>query len=272
MYKKQSSRKFLSGLIVFAAIGATAAWADTQSDMERLFGKKIADQTAKPKAWATKKPASATSNDKDEQASNTAKPSNFDIKTFDVMDVTVGVKLDSTVDRLSNEFPPESELSRLFPDSKFVNYAAYRCQDYGRQYGCTGKLTEYTAESQMVRSEYLTLSFTENKTLYQINQKYIGRVADNYSQCKEKLTDYKNQLISKYGQPSFMEDPRHVRTDSYTDDYGVSATWNDSAQPNDRVKISIGCTKGGKFLKQLIVQADSIKDADKKKTTTAGIR
>ena len=194
-----------------------------------------------------------------------------EIPRFEVLGVSAGTPLEQASSKLANEFPPEQKLATLFPESKFTNYSAYRCKDKGDSHYCSGQLVEYDLNSNMIRSEDLSLNFAQDKKLFLISHNYVARIADNYDQCKTQVNDYLNELSVKYGAPTDSYDRQPIRVGNNSDHYGNFILWK-SDSSKDQVSVSIGCTKNGKFLKTVSVQAYTIKEALAKPITKTVIR
>lgn len=194
-----------------------------------------------------------------------------EVPRFEVLGVFAGTTLEQASSKLMSEFPPEDKLATLFPESKFTNYSAYRCQDKGDKHYCSGRMVEYDLNSKMIRSENLSLNFTQDKKLFLISHNYVARIADNYEQCKPRLNDYLAQLTTRYGIPTDSYDRQPVRVGNESDHYGNFVLWK-SGENKDQVSVSIGCSKNGKLLKAVSVQAYSIRYSSAKPTVKAAIR
>lgn len=197
----------------------------------------------------------------------------FDIKQFEVLGSKIGDQADALEPNLKPLFPMVEQAKAQNPDSRFENYFPYDCKDNGRNLGCEARVTEYNkASNQLIRIEYLSLVFTPSKKLHQVTHSLITRVANDYETCKGEVTKYQQKLVSQVGEPTYAYDRQPIRVGRESDHYGLSLNWVDSTNADDMVFLSLGCTEGGKFLKELSIQAPSVANAEKPKTVTGTIR
>lgn len=197
----------------------------------------------------------------------------FEIEQFEVLGAKVGDQAEALEPNLKPLFPPVEQAQAEHPDSKFANYFPYDCRDYGRNYGCEARASEYNrGNNQLIRIEHLSLGFTPSKKLHQVTHSLITRVANDYETCKGEVAKYRQKLVSQVGKPTYTYDRQPIRVGRESDHYGLSLNWVDSTNADDMVFLSLGCTEGGKFLKELSIQAPSVANAEKPKTVTGTIR
>lgn len=254
MHKKQSKWNLLFGLVVFVAFG-NIAWADTQSDMERLFGKKIADQTAKPKQqWQKPVPAP-----KAEEPKNL-----FKVENVTVEDIRIGDRYSQAVEALRSKFTVDSILQKENTVSEQVKFESVECRlDYSNNNSarfdgrpdqfdlCEGSYRTFKEDRRSVLNTFsMSLGISDKGVINSIHLKSRRWIADSDAACTEILNKKIDQYIEVLGEGQKQ----------------IGSNWRDHfnkkwASPDytDYFHWNSGCERNGLLKEEITVKAGTVK-------------
>lgn len=250
-------KKIWSVVGVFIAITAssTIALADTQSDMERLFGKKIADQTSKPKSqWQKSTPAP-----KAEETKNL-----FKVENVTVEGIRIGDRYLQAVEALRSKFTVDSILQKENTVSEQVKFESVECRlDYSNSNSarfdgrsdqfdiCKGSYRTFKEDRRSVLNTFsMSLGISDKGVINSIRLNSRRWVADSDAACTEILNKKIDQYVEALGEGqkqigSNWRDHRNKKWSS--PDYTDYFHWNS------------GCERSGLLKEEITVKAGSVK-------------
>lgn len=231
-----------SKVILVAAITlfALPVVADTQSDMERLFGKKVADQTNTVQSSKSTTGVSAP-------ISKSKNAGSFSVTDADVEGVRVGQSYQVAKSTLIERFPDVEGLQQSRPDSSFALVNPAKCPD-GGFYPCKGGYKEKNrADNSLIKQVSISVFFSKSGLVKSIDYELQAKVAEDEAGCNAIIDRKINEYLGLFGEPDDKRWRDKRKKEWFSPDFGDYFTWYPE------------CNRQGVLKEKINVNANSIK-------------
>lgn len=182
-------------------VSAGFASADNTSDMERLFGKKIAKETGKPTQPANDGQQMSDSERLFGKKFEAKESTDFDATKVTYEGVRLGMSYQEATDILKDAYPDLRTLIKRNPDSDYAVVTALTC-GAGGYYPCRGGHKEKTLyDGVLIKETEIQAMFSSGGILNGITYTSRKKVADNERDCNAILEQEINRYVGLLGTP-----------------------------------------------------------------------